>query len=138
MSAKDLIHDAVKAALIKDGWTITHDPYTIEFAELTLSADLAAERPFAAERGSRKIIVEVKSFTSRSPVHDLKNALGQYDLYVAYLELLSPEREVYLAVSHLVYQDFFKQNAVQFIVRRYNLKLLVVHVAQEEVVTWIN
>ena len=25
--AKDLYHDAVKAALETDGWTITHDPY---------------------------------------------------------------------------------------------------------------
>jgi hypothetical protein len=26
MSAKDIIHDSVKTALIKDGWTITDDP----------------------------------------------------------------------------------------------------------------
>jgi hypothetical protein len=43
----DLIHDAVTNALIKDGWTITADPYTIEHEEVTLFADLAAERPIA-------------------------------------------------------------------------------------------
>ncbi len=48
--AKDIIHDAVKNALIKDGWTITHDPFTIAYEEVSLSADLAAERPIAAER----------------------------------------------------------------------------------------
>ena len=26
MPAKDIYHDTVKNALIKDGWTITHDP----------------------------------------------------------------------------------------------------------------
>ena len=26
MPAKDIHHDTVKNALIKDGWTITHDP----------------------------------------------------------------------------------------------------------------
>ena len=31
MSAKDIIHEAVKMALIKDGWIITDDPYTIEY-----------------------------------------------------------------------------------------------------------
>jgi hypothetical protein len=31
MPAKDLYHEAVKNALIKDGWTITADPYPIEF-----------------------------------------------------------------------------------------------------------
>ncbi len=44
MPAKDAIHDAVKNALIKDGWTITADPYVIDYAGLTLYADLAAER----------------------------------------------------------------------------------------------
>ena len=30
MPARDLYHDAVKAALIKDGWTITDDPFMIK------------------------------------------------------------------------------------------------------------
>lgn len=29
MAARYTIHDAVKRVLIKDGWTITHDPYTV-------------------------------------------------------------------------------------------------------------
>ena len=28
--AKDIFHDAVKYALEKDGWTITHDPYLLK------------------------------------------------------------------------------------------------------------
>lgn len=32
MPAKDRFHDAVRAALIKDGWTITHDLFKFEFA----------------------------------------------------------------------------------------------------------
>ena len=31
MAAKDKYHEHVKEALIKDGWTITHDPYVIKF-----------------------------------------------------------------------------------------------------------
>lgn len=50
MPAADIIHNAVKNALIKDGWTITADPYRIEYEEIDLFADLAAERPIAAER----------------------------------------------------------------------------------------
>ena len=77
MATIDAIHGAVKNALIKDGWTITADPYTIRYEEVILFADLAAERPIAAERAGRKIVVEVKSFISPSPIHDLKIALGQ-------------------------------------------------------------
>ncbi|MEG4809767.1 element excision factor XisH family protein [Microcoleus sp. F8-D3] len=29
MSAKDVFHEVVKIALQKDGWQITHDPYTL-------------------------------------------------------------------------------------------------------------
>ncbi len=79
--ALDKIHDAVKNALIKDGWTITADPYRIEFEEYRLYADLSAERPIAAVRGNEKIVVEIKSFLNRSSVTDFENALGQYLIY---------------------------------------------------------
>jgi hypothetical protein len=34
MPAKDKFHEIVKAALIKDGWTITDDPLFIKLAAL--------------------------------------------------------------------------------------------------------
>lgn len=42
--AKDIIHDAVKQALIKDGWTITDDPFRVQYEEFELFADLGAKR----------------------------------------------------------------------------------------------
>ncbi|MCW3094394.1 MAG: XisH protein [Chthonomonadaceae bacterium] len=33
MPRKDHIHSAVKNALIKEGWTITHDPLFIEYGQ---------------------------------------------------------------------------------------------------------
>ena len=33
MPAKDIYHDNVKNALIKEGWKITHAPLTIQFSE---------------------------------------------------------------------------------------------------------
>lgn len=53
MPAKDLYHDSVKQALIKDGWTITHDPYTLSFGQKDVFVDLAAERPLGAEKDRR-------------------------------------------------------------------------------------
>jgi XisH protein len=65
MPAKDRYHDTVKNALIKDGWTITHDPLRIRLARgKNLFVDLGAERLLAAERGTEKIAVEVKSFST--------------------------------------------------------------------------
>lgn len=136
--AKDVIHDAVKNALIKDGWTIIADPFRIEYEEFVLLADLAAERPFAAERDGRKIIVEVKSFVGRSFVKELQQALGQYAMYLDFIELTSPEYELYLGISELAYTELFTQKAAQVVVQRHQLNVLVVNVDREEIVRWIN
>jgi hypothetical protein len=68
MPAKDIYHDAVKAALIKDGWTITADPYPIKYEEIKLFADLAGEKTISASREEQQIVVEIKSFLGRSPM----------------------------------------------------------------------
>lgn len=53
MPKLDLIHNAVKNALIKDGWLITDDPYVIQYRRTVLYADLGAERPIAVEEMGR-------------------------------------------------------------------------------------
>ncbi len=136
--AKDIIHDAVKNALIKDGWMITADPYRIEYEKLNLFADLSAERPFSAERAGRKIIVEIKSFVGRSFIDDLQKAIGQYNVYRSLVEIVAPDYELYLALSEFVHHKFLGQKAIQVIIKRTQIALLVVNVEQEEVVQWID
>ena len=43
MPAKDVYHAAVRNALSKDGWTITHDPYTLTYGQRDVFVDLGAE-----------------------------------------------------------------------------------------------
>ncbi|QXE25513.1 fdxN element excision controlling factor XisH [Richelia sinica FACHB-800] len=50
MPAKDIYHDAVKNALIKDGWAILADPYIIEYEDDNFFADLLAEKTLLAEQ----------------------------------------------------------------------------------------
>ncbi len=73
MPVRDLNHDMVRNALRKDGWTITHDPYVIGYGDMTLFADLGAERTLAAERDGERIVVEIKSFPGPSPVRDFQS-----------------------------------------------------------------
>lgn len=75
MPRLDIIHNAVKNALIKDGWLITDDPYVIQYRRTVLYADLGAERPIAVERDGQKLVVEVKSFVGASKMQDLKEGL---------------------------------------------------------------
>jgi XisH protein len=81
-------------------------------------------------------VVEVKSFLSPSPIHDLKSALGQYELYRGYLEVTEPDRELFLAISDSVYENFFQRDAIQLIVKRFALALMAVNLETEEIVTW--
>jgi hypothetical protein len=138
MSAKDIIHDSVKNALIKDGWTITADPFTIRYEDATVFADLAAERAIAAEKAGNKIIVEIKSFSSPSPLHDLKIALGQYQIYLPFLHELNIDHKLYLAISDLTYDTLFQRKSVELLVEWYKLSLFVVNLASEEIIEWIN
>ena len=124
--ARDFIHNAVKNALTNDDWRITDDPYTIEYEGVKVYADLAAERTLAAEKEGREIAVEVKSFLSPSFMHDLENAVGQYNIYKSYLKRIAPQRKLYLAISDVVYERFFKQPAVTVIIEEYEVSLLIV------------
>jgi hypothetical protein len=81
MPQYDVYHEPVKRTLIKDGWTITDDPYVLAYKGLRLYADLGAEQPIAAEKLQRKIVVEIKTFGTPSPVTELERAVGQYSIY---------------------------------------------------------
>jgi len=76
MPAKDIYHDTLKNALMKDGWTITHDPLVLRWGTTDVYVDLGAEQLLAAEKAERRIAVEVKSFVGRSAVEDLEKSLG--------------------------------------------------------------
>ncbi|MEL7316432.1 MAG: element excision factor XisH family protein, partial [Cyanobacteria bacterium J06559_3] len=77
--AKDRFHEIVKIALIKDEWTVTHDPLQIKVGGVDMEIDLGAERLLAAERGGDKIAVEVKSFLAHtSAISEFHTALGQF------------------------------------------------------------
>lgn len=137
MARQDKIHDAVKNALIKDGWTITADPFRIEFEEYKLYADLAAERPIKAVRGNEKIVVEIKSFLNPSSVSDFEDALGQYLIYRRLLSKLEPETKMFLAISEATYTDFFTLKATEFIVEAEQVSIFTVNLQKEEIERWI-
>ena len=136
--AKDVFHQQVKKALIKEGWTITHDPLTIRISEaVKLQIDLAAESAIAAERDSEKIAVEIKSFVGDSDISAFHTALGQYLNYCQALEEQEPDRIVYLAIPWETYQDFFQLAFIQRALKRYQVKLMIYDPKLEEIKQWI-
>jgi hypothetical protein len=138
MSAKDLFHDAVRRGLEKDNWHITSDPLELEWEEVKVKIDLAAEQLIAAERDRQKIAVEIKSFISTSAISDFHTALGQFLNYRIMLEVNEPDRQLYLAVPLDAYETFFQSRFAQVSIDRYQLKLIVYEPLAEEIVKWIN
>ncbi|MDY7008396.1 MAG: element excision factor XisH family protein [Cyanobacteriota bacterium] len=138
MPQYDLYHNEVKNGLSKDGWTITDDPYTLEYKGLRLYADLGAEKLLAAERAGQKIAVEIKVFNSPSQVTELQKAIGQYNMYRSILRRVNPERKLYLAISQEVYQDFFQKSAIQDIVSDQAIYLLIFNPDREVIIQWLN
>ncbi|NJS12608.1 MAG: fatty-acid synthase [Microcoleus sp. CSU_2_2] len=137
MSAKDIFHDTVKRALQNDGWTITHDPFPMQIGRKRLSADLGAERLISAEKGTEKIVVEVKSFVGRSDVKDLEQALGQYVLYRQVLNEMQSDRTLYLAVSEEVFNSVFAIELGQVLLKNNIVKLIVFDKESEAILQWI-
>ncbi|MEO1395548.1 MAG: XisH family protein [Cyanobacteria bacterium J06634_5] len=137
MPAKDLFHDNVKNALIKDGWTITHDPLVIRMSKKRLYVDLGAERVIAAERDTEKIAVEVKGFTKASDMQALEEALGQCILYSRLLSRYDPDRKVYLAVPDPVYESVFEEEVGQILIEDGLLSLVTFDITQEKLIRWI-
>ncbi len=136
MPARDIYHQAVRAALIADGWIITHDPFTIDFEDELVYVDLDAERLIAAEQADRKIAVEIKTFTGPSVIADMQQALGQYMLYQGWLEQTEPERLLYLAVTADTADSVFARKGISMLIERYNIRVIVVDVIAEEIVRW--
>jgi hypothetical protein len=137
MPRKDVLHDVVKRALIKDGWTITHDPYLVHYGEHNLFVDLGAEAPIAAEKEGRKIAVEIKSFLGDSEMVDLENALGQYLLYRFLIRRQEPNRTLFLAVPSEAFASVFDPADGRDLVADQNLRLIVCDPDEETIVRWI-
>lgn len=138
MPARDIYHDTVKHALIKEGWKITHDPLRLRLARgRNLFVDLGAERLLAAERGTEKIAVEIKSFTRPSDMKDLEEAVGQFVLYDRLLKRYYPDHTLYLAVSEDIQKSVFEEEAGQTLLEDRIIRLVTFNPVQEVIVQWI-
>jgi XisH protein len=138
MPAKDIYHNAVRFALVKDGWQILKDDYTLEYGGDRLYVDIAAEKSITAEKQGRKILVEVKSFLGRSFINDLEQAVGQYVVYRDVLVETALDFELYLAITQGTYKSDFQRKLAQMIINRNQVKLLIVDAESEVIVQWID
>lgn len=135
--ARDIYHNNVRDALIKDGWTITHDPFQVQYSDADLSIDLGAEKVIAAEKGELKIAVEVKSFVAKSLIYEFHEVLGQYLNYRRILRLTHQEdRQVILAVPSEAYDRLFRKEFVQITLEEEGVQYFVFDTSKNEILLW--
>ena len=127
----------MKNALVKDGWTISHDPFHLRWGKKDMYVDLGARQLLAAEREERRIAVEIKSFVGASEMEDLKNAVGQFVLYRSVMRKTDPERILYLAVRDITFNSLFEEPVGQLLIADENLNLIVFEAQNQVIVQWI-
>lgn len=137
MPARDRYHDQVKTALVKEGWTITHDPLRLHWGLKDMYVDLGAEQLLAAEKGTRKIAVEIKSFVGLSEMDDLEKAVGQYVVYHDVLLQVEPERALYLAINEETFVNLFEEPIGKLLLDNRRVRLLVFDPQTEVIRQWI-
>jgi hypothetical protein len=136
MPARDQDHEQVRSALIRDGWTITHDPLRLRWGARDTYVDLAAERVLAAEKAHHRIAVEIKRFRGPSLVDDLEKAVGQFAVYHDILAKIDADRELYLAVREDIFSDFFEEPVGRLMLDNGRLKVVTYDPVAEVIRRW--
>jgi XisH protein len=137
MPAKDIYHNCVKNALIKDNWTITNDPLSLKWGTKDMYVDLGVQKLIAAEQAERKIAVEIKSFVGASEMNELEKAIGQYIVYHDVLAEIEPDRELYVAVHNEIYEGLFEEPIGKLLIKNNRVRLIVFQPQKEVILQWI-
>lgn len=136
--AKDIFHDAVREALEKDGWTVTHDPYSVYHKEqqIDYDIDLGAEKLLAAEKGLERIAIEVKIFAKPSLPYEFHSVLGQYLVYVSILRRFDSNRILYLAIPLYADERIESFPFILEVMKEYQVNILVFDSKTKTIVSW--
>lgn len=82
--------------------------------------------------------MEIKSFLNPSAITDFYSALGQFLSYRLALEVLEPERILYVAVQIDTYRTLFQLEFTRIAMQRYQIYLIVYDSVNEVIVQWIS
>jgi hypothetical protein len=135
--AKDKFHEQVRVALETEGWQITDDPLYMKLGSIPIHIDLGAERLIAAEKGSQKIAVEVKTFGIASFITAFHEAVGQYIVYREALAIRASERILFLAMPHDIFETYKNEPLVVQVFQQYNIKIITYDPITKQIVSWL-
>jgi hypothetical protein len=135
MPAKDRYHDAVKRALIKDGWTIADEQFALTIDRRNLWIDLQAGK--AEPR--LVIMVEVKELDDvNSAIEALAKAIGKFEIYRIALQEAGFNYPLYMAVTTESYNGILSERIGKLVLEATQIPLIVFDGEKEEIVAWIH
>lgn len=138
MAKRDDIHYSVCRALERDNWKILADPFILKVLGVKFEVDLEAEKWVGVEKENLHILIEIKSLTNYSVVHEFSKAFGQYQFYRDGVNDLGLDVEVYMAISIVAYKRIIQ---IPFFVKRiaqYGIKFIIIDLHNEKIVEWIS
>ncbi|HAD12330.1 MAG TPA: hypothetical protein DCF33_07810 [Saprospirales bacterium] len=135
--ARDLFHQEVKEALIKDGWQVTDDPLSFKIGKMQVQIDLGAERLIAAEKNSERIAIEIKTFGSLSFITALYEAVGKYIIYRNVLKQIQPDRVLFLALPESIFDRFFDESVIKETIFEERINLILYNQTDKLITKWI-
>ncbi len=89
------------------------------------------------QRENQQIVVEIKDFRGKSPIEDLEQAIGQYVIYRILINRIDTAREIYLAITDMLYDKIFSEPIGKAIISDLPLKLIIVNLETAEIQQWI-
>ena len=101
-----------------------------------LEADLGAEKIITAEKGLKKIAIEIKSFLSPSIMYAFHTAFGQYLIYLSALEIKQNERILYLAIPKEIYLRLIRREVIRKTIEKFKVKLIIYNPQNKSIDSW--
>lgn len=134
--ARDFFHSTVQEVLLKEGFSITHDPYVLRKYDPQWELDFGAEKVIAAESDRLKIAIEVKSYFQDSFAHAFHGILGQYLNYRLALSYVDPDHKMFLAVPEDIFNEEFSRRGISNSIRHFQVSLMIYHPVEKIILRW--
>ena len=135
---RDKIHDSIRKAFEKAGWSIVKDPFNVDLKDTTINIDLAVERVIEFTKGEEQILVEIKTLDQKSILYEFYRVYGQYSFYEYWIAKKGINQPLYLAVSIESYNRIRKLSALKEWIDDQEINFVIVDVINERIVRWIN
>jgi XisI protein/XisH protein len=135
VSAKDIFHDIVKAALEREQWIITHDPLRLKFGDVNFQGNCRMDKVEKYRESVRELITRYASEDSSSQDVDVELVVDvQHDHYQWMNVGWEGLNRVYRCIVHLDIKDgkvWLQQNLTD---RNPAEELVEMGVAREDIV----